>query len=298
MSITQELRINTHPGPRKVVHLTSSKLSAKSSRSHGHGDPSSNGPAPTRKHASHSAFKKEIVYRAVNEHQLQASMLNAYADLLERLGFDLNAYISNGQTWYLCKGKQDNNRSCQRLIPEVYLQACIGEILKAADKPETTGDSLVDDLANALSYAICEHHKEIHKFVRAIEMRQIIEQWRTSKPVPKEAAETTKEEPLSTEAFPMPNSTPVSPRPFAKGPLAVPLETSPSTKSTAEPQIPEQSGPAPAPGTLQASVHSPARSGSMASSGGSSAGSRSSFTRSLRPRAESLHVSMIADEAQ
>lgn len=163
----------------------------------------------------------------------------------------------------------------------------------------------------------------------------------------------------------MPNSTPVSPRPIAKGPLATTLETSTSTKSTSEPQMPAQSGTAP--GTLQASEHSSeasgnkttsqtrnvpwptkslevnrisdkqvveepeeeedelafskkpkeileverafqtylraanareARSGSNASSGGSSADSRSSFTRSLRPRAESLHVSMIADEAQ
>ncbi|KXS95503.1 hypothetical protein AC578_4631 [Pseudocercospora eumusae] len=373
MSITQEVRINSHPGPRKVVYLSSSKSSAKSSRSHGHGGTPFklylrrplNGPTSTRKHASHSAFRKEILYRAVNEHQLPASMLNAYADLLERLGFDLNAYISNGQTWYLCKGKQDNNKSCQRLIPEVYLQVCIGEILKAADKSETTGDSLVDDLANVLSYAICEHHKEIHRFVRAIEMRQIIEQWRTSKPVSKEAAETTKEESLSTEAFPMPNSTPVSPRPIAKGTLAATLETFLSTKSTSEPQMSAQSGTVP--GTLQASEHSSeakdnvsttqsqntpwptkpqevdrisnkhvveepeeeddelafskkpkeileverefqsylraanardARSGSNASSGGSSAGSGLSFTRPLRPRAESLHVSMIADEAQ
>ncbi|EME81556.1 uncharacterized protein MYCFIDRAFT_204350 [Pseudocercospora fijiensis CIRAD86] len=368
MSITQELLINAHPGPRKVVHPSSSKLSAKSNRSHGHGDPSSNGPIKSRKNASHSAFRKEILYRAVNEHQLQASMLNAYADLLERLGFDLNAYISNGQTWYLCKGKQDNKSSCQRLIPEVYLEASIGEILKAADTTETTGDSLVDHLANALSYAICEHHKEIHRFVRAIEMRQIIEQWRASKHIPKESTDSTKEESLSTEAFPMPNSTPVSPRPMINGPLAATLETSHSTESKSEPQMPAQSGTPP--GTLQTTEHNSetkgdkssdhiqnkprprrskeddrisdkqvvegsegpeeeedelafskkpkeilevekafqsylragnareARSGSNASSGESSAGSRSSFTRSLRPRAESLHVSMIADEAQ
>ncbi|KXT09184.1 hypothetical protein AC579_7262 [Pseudocercospora musae] len=369
MSITQGLRINTHPGPRKVVHLSSSKLSAKSSRSHGHGDPSSNGPTSTRKHASHSAFRKDILYRAVNGHQLPASMLNAYAELLERLDLDLNAYISDGQTWYLCKGKQDKNKSCQRLIPEVYLQVCIGEILKAADKPETTGDWLVDELANALSYAICEHHKEIHRCVRAIEMRQIIEQWRISKPVSEEAAETTKEESLSTEAFPMPVSTPVSPRPIGKGTLAATPETFPSTNSTSEsePQRLAQSGTVLQ--ALRASEHDleakgnisndqaqkkpwltkpqevdrmsdkqvveepkeeedddelafskrpkevleverafqsylraanarEARIGSNASSDGSSAGSRPSFTRSLRPRAESLHVSMIADEAQ
>lgn len=55
----------------------------------------------------------------------------------------------------------------------------MGKVLKAADKPELKGDDLVEELATALSYAICsQHHRTIHKVARALESRQVVEQWR------------------------------------------------------------------------------------------------------------------------
>lgn len=106
-------------------------------------------------------------------------MLSSYTDLLDRLGFDLTPLVSQGQTWYLCRGKKDDRVPCRRMVPEIYLRTSVGKVLKAADKADLKGDDLVEELATALSYAICsQHHQTVHKVARAIESRQVIEKWR------------------------------------------------------------------------------------------------------------------------
>lgn len=128
----------------------------------------------------YTVLKRDVLYRAINEYQLSGSKLTAFADLLDQLKFDFSPLVSGGQTWYLCRGRLNEGLTpCRRMVPEIYFRTAVGKILKAADKADLTGDDLIEDLATAFSYAICsDHHRTIHKIVRAIEARQTVEQWR------------------------------------------------------------------------------------------------------------------------
>lgn len=146
--------------------------------------------------ASYAGLKRDVLYRAINEFDLPGSMVSEYADLLTLLSYDLTPFMSQGQTWCLCRGKTDGRSPCQRLIPEVYLRASVGKILIAAEKPHLQGDDLVEELATALSYAICsEHHRTIHKVVRALESREAVERWRSRHSWAGRIATPTPEEP-------------------------------------------------------------------------------------------------------
>lgn len=316
MSITQELRISTTQRQRTTTQKTA---------------------------------KKEILAQAINEFQLPASLLGLYAELLDQLGFDLNPVTANWQTWYLCKGKQDRS-PCRRIIPEIYFRTCVGKVLKAADKPETTSDNLVEELSIALSFAICEHHKEIHKVVRASEMRHIIDKWRTKRAAVNSIPEVAKEDfipiklaPHKAEAEPQvaqerrttetkaserntsetkatgkelqpwAGEWPIKPTisrefdPSSEKQVVILREPVSDKEVVEEPEVlVDELEFSKAPGEIlvvdyyyQASLRSSSKDRrSTYSSRASSAGSRMSLSQRMRPRAESLHISWIAEEAQ
>ncbi|KAF2173746.1 hypothetical protein M409DRAFT_48679 [Zasmidium cellare ATCC 36951] len=178
------------PGHQSSARVPSNASASSSTRSQG-------------RNSSYTVLRRDILYRAINEFQLSGAMLSSYTDLLNRLGFDLTPLVSQGQTWYLCRGKRDDRLPCRRMVPEIYLRTSVGKVLKAADKPELKGDDLVEELATALSYAICsQHHRTIHKVARAIESRQVVEQWREDR----SSADTSTTTPIKEESRPSPPS--------------------------------------------------------------------------------------------
>ena len=140
--------------------------------------------AAAPRNPSYTGLKRDILYRAINEFQLSGSRLSAYDDLLSRLNMDLSPSVSRGHTWYLCRGRKEDRSACERMVPEVYLRTAVGKLLKTADRMELRGEDLIEELANALSYAICsEHNRNVHKVVRAIKFLPVVEQWREERPM-------------------------------------------------------------------------------------------------------------------
>lgn len=128
--------------------------------------------------SSYAVLKRDILYSTINEYRLPGHRLNRYAELLDLLNIDLYPFFADGQTWYHCQGRQEDHSKCKRMVPEIYFRTTLGMLLRVAGELDLQGDELVEELANALSYAICSKHRDIHKILRAHEASHVLQEWR------------------------------------------------------------------------------------------------------------------------